>query len=179
LPRKFPKNLSTRLSLEMDKLFLVSACLVGLNCKYNGGNNEHELIVSAFRRGCIVPVCPEQLGGLPTPRPPAKIKGRDGKSVLSGRGKVLTVDGSLTDVTENFLKGAYETLKVAELLKDRLVACILKEKSPSCGVRKIYEFDTDSLKEGMGVASALLSEKGFKIISSEDTESIKKLLKGV
>ncbi|TCK03915.1 DUF523 domain-containing protein [Phorcysia thermohydrogeniphila] len=160
----------------MSKLILVSACLVGFNCKYNGGNNRSELIVEAFRRGFVVPVCPEQLGGLPTPRSPAKIKGGDGKDVLSGKGKVLTVDGSFKDVTENFLRGAYETLKAAELLGDRLVACILKEKSPSCGVKKIYEFDTDNLKEGMGVTAALLSEKGFKIISSEDTEIIKKIL---
>jgi len=161
----------------MNRLFLVSACLVGFDCKYSGGNNRHELIVSAFRKGCVVPVCPEQLGGLPTPRPPAKIKGSDGRDVLSGRGKVLTVDGSMRDVTKNFLKGAYETLKAAELLGDSLVACILKERSPSCGVKKIYEFDTDNLKEGMGVTAALLSEKGFKIISSEDTETIKKFLK--
>jgi uncharacterized protein YbbK (DUF523 family) len=161
----------------MDRLILVSACLVGFNCKYNGGNNRCDLIVEAFRRGFVIPVCPEQLGGLSTPRPPAKIRGGDGRDVLSGRGKVLTVDGSLKDVTENFLKGAYETLRAAELLQDRIVACILKEKSPSCGVKKIYEFETDDLKEGMGVTTALLKEKGFKIISSEDIEEIKNLLK--
>jgi uncharacterized protein YbbK (DUF523 family) len=161
----------------MSKIFLVSACLVGFNCKYNGGNNKCDLILEAFRKGIVVPVCPEQLGGLSTPRPPAKIKGGDGRDVLLKRAKVLTVEGTLKDVTKNFLRGAYETLKAAELLRDRLIGCILKEKSPSCGVKKIYEFDTDNLKEGMGVTAALLKEKGFKIISSENIEEIKNLLK--
>jgi uncharacterized protein YbbK (DUF523 family) len=161
----------------MGKVVLVSACLVGFNCKYNGGNNEDPAVKELFSRGLAVPVCPEQLGGLTTPRPPAKIKGGDGFSVLKGEAKVLTVDGSDLDVTENFLRGAYETLKAAELLGDRLVACVLKEKSPSCGVKRIYRFDSDRLKEGMGVAAALLSSKGVKILSSEDRESVEKLLK--
>ncbi|WP_456455232.1 DUF523 domain-containing protein [Thermovibrio sp.] len=159
------------------KVLIVSACLVGFNCKYNGENNLNEDLKEAFCRGFVVPLCPEQLGGLPTPRPPAKIKGRDGFSVIRGEGRVLTVDGSSLDFTENFLRGAYETLKAAECLKKELVACILKEKSPSCGVRKIYDFNSDNLKDGMGVAAALLSEKGFKILSSDDKEAIKELLK--
>jgi len=163
----------------MDSVLIVSACLVGINCKYNGGNNRCGILVEAFKKGKIIPLCPEQLGGLPTPRPPAKIFGKDGRDVLNGTGKVLTVEGDQKDVTENFLKGAYETLYVAELLRDRVVACILKEKSPSCGVKKIYKFETDQLKEGMGVTAALLSKKGFKIISSDDLESIEKILREI
>ncbi len=159
------------------KVLLVSACLVGFNCKYNGGNNLNEELKKAFCEGFVVPLCPEQLGGLPTPRPPAKIKGKDGLSVIRGEGKVLTVDGSSLDFTENFLKGAYETLKAAECLKENLIACILKEKSPSCGVNRIYDFSSDNLKEGMGVAAALLKEKGFKILSSEEQEIIQEVLK--
>ena len=161
------------------KRVIVSACLLGINCKYNGGNNRDPLIVELFRRGIAVPLCPEQLGGLPTPRPPAKITEGDGFSVISGKAKVKTVDGSDLDVTENFLKGAYETLYVAELFKDSCVACILKEKSPSCGVRKIYRFENDDLKDGRGVTAALLSSKGFKILSSEDRESIEKLIEEI
>jgi len=163
----------------MDRVLIVSACLVGINCKYNGGNNRCEILVEAFKKGNIVPLCPEQLGGLPTPRHPAKISGKDGRDVINGTGKVLTVEGEQKDVTENFLKGAYETLYIAELLRDKLLACVLKEKSPSCGVKKIYKFETDRLKEGMGVAAALLNEKGFKIISSEDIESIEKILREI
>ncbi len=162
----------------MDRgVLLVSACLVGFNCKYSGGNNSCPILEESFSRGFVIPVCPEQLGGLPTPRPPAKITEGDGFAVLEGRAKVMTVDGSHLDVTENFVRGAYETLNAAKKLEKRLVACVLKEKSPSCGVKKIYRFADDSLKEGMGVAAALLKSNGFKILSSEDKENIEKLIK--
>lgn len=161
------------------KRVIVSACLLGINCKYNGGNNRNTLIVELFRRGVVVPLCPEQLGGLPTPRSPAKITEGDGFQVISGKARVKTVDGSNLDVTENFLKGAYETLYAAELLRDSCVACILKEKSPSCGVKRIYRFESDELKEGMGVTAALLSSKGFKILSSDDRESLEKLVEEI
>ena len=161
------------------KRVIVSACLLGVNCKYNGGNNRDPKVVELFKRGVAVPVCPEQLGGLPTPRPPAKITEGDGFTVLSGKSRVLTVDGSGLDVTENFLRGAYEAFYVAELLGDSCVACILKEKSPSCGVRKIYRFESDDLKDGMGVAAALLHSKGFKIVSSEDSDEIEKILEEI
>jgi uncharacterized protein YbbK (DUF523 family) len=117
------------------------------------------------------------LGGLPTPRPPAKITEGDGFTVLDGKSRVKTVDGSNRDVTISFLRGAYETLYAAELLGENCIACVLKERSPSCGVREIYEYESDNLKEGMGVTSALLRRKGFKIVSSEDKEEIEKLLK--
>jgi len=161
------------------KRVIVSACLLGINCKYNGGNNRDPLVVELFKRGVAVPLCPEQLGGLPTPRPPAKITGGDGFAVIQGKARVKTVDGSDLDVTENFLKGAYETLFVAELLSDSCVACVLKEKSPSCGVKRIYRFESDDLKEGMGVTAALLHSKGFKILSSDDREEIEKLLEEI
>jgi len=161
------------------KRIIVSACLVGFNCKYNGGNNRCPLLVDAFRRGAVVPLCPEQLGGLPTPRPPSKIVEGDGFSVIEGKSKVLTVDGSERDVTLQFLRGAYETLYAAELLGKSCVACILKEKSPSCGVKKIYKFESDELKDGVGVTSALLLKKGFKIVSSENIEEIEEILKEI
>ena len=153
---------------------LVSACLLGINCKYNGGNNKKEILVEAFKKGVLIPVCPEQLGGLPTPRQPAKIKGKDGREVIEGKGKVLTVTPPFKDVTENFLRGARETLKIALMLEAS--ACILKEKSPSCGVLKIYDFYSDNLKAGMGVTTALLKLNGFEVVSSDEEEKIKKLL---
>ena len=161
------------------KRVIVSACLLGINCKYNGGNNRDPLVVELFKRGVAVPLCPEQLGGLPTPRPPAKITGGDGFAVIQGKARVKTVDGSDLDVTENFLRGAYETLFVAELLSDSCVACVLKEKSPSCGVKRIYRFESDDLKEGMGVTAALLHSKGFKILSSDERGEIEKLLEEI
>jgi len=160
------------------KVLIASACLVGFNCKYNGGSNPCPPLEEAFSKGLVIPLCPEQLGGLPTPRPPAKITQGDGFDVLKGRARVLTVDGSSLDVTENFLRGAAESLKAAQRLgRERVVACVMKEKSPSCGVKRIYAFKDDSLKEGMGVASALLKSKGFKILSSEEIEEIEKVLK--
>ena len=163
----------------MGKLVIVSACLAGIDCKYNGGNNRCEEVVKLLKAGKAVPLCPEQLGGLPTPRPPAKITEGDGRTVLSGKSRVVTVDGTSLDVTDNFLKGAKEALKVASLLKGKIAACILKEKSPSCGVRKIYRYEVDELKEGMGVTAALLNSKGFKIVSSENKDEIEKLLKEI
>jgi len=161
------------------KKIIVSACLVGFNCKYNGRNNRNSTLVEAFKKGVVIPLCPEQLGGLPTPRPPAKITNGDGFDVLKGKARVKTVDGSDVDVTENFLKGAYETLYAAEILKDSCAGCILKERSPSCAVTQIYRFESNEVKNGLGVTAALLREKGFKILSSDDEEGIKKLLKEI
>jgi len=156
--------------------FVVSACLVGFNCKYNGGNNLMPLLEEAFKKGVLLPLCPEQLGGLPTPRPPAKIESGEGADVLKGVSRVLTVEGKV-DVTKNFLRGAEETLSAALKLRDKIVACIMKERSPSCGVDFIYKFEVDEVKRGRGVTSALLQENGFKIVSSEDIEFIEKLLR--
>lgn len=161
------------------KKIIVSACLAGFNCKYNGKNNRNPLIVEAFRRGVAIPLCPEQLGGLPTPRPPSKITNGDGFDVLDGKARVKTVDGSDLDVTLNFLKGAYETLYAAELLRSSCIGCILKERSPSCGVTQIYKFESDETKPGLGVTAALLKRKGFKILSSDDEESVKKLIEEI
>ncbi len=159
------------------KIILASACLVGFNCKYNGNNNRAKEIFEAFCKGHVIPVCPEQLGGLPTPRRPAKIESGDGFTVLEGNSRVLTVEGKREDVTEHFLKGAHETLFAARSLKGTIVACIMKEKSPSCGVDWIYKFGEDSLKRGSGVTSALLIKNGFKVVSSEDRETIKDILR--
>ncbi len=160
----------------MSEIFIVSACLVGFNCKYNGENNLSEPVVELFRLGKAIPVCPEQLGGLPTPREPAMIRGGTGIDVISGTAKVLTVE-NLIDVTKAFLRGARETLMAVEILNPK--ACIMKEKSPSCGVKRVYSFETGELVCGMGVTSALLFQKGYKIVSSESTDEIYELLKEI
>jgi len=146
-------------------MILISACLLGVNCKYNGKNNSKDEIIRYFNGKGIVPVCPEQLGGLSTPRLPAEIQGGDGRDVLNGRAKVILNDG--TDVTEDFIKGAYETLKIAKGLG--ITKAILQSRSPSCGVGKIYDGTfTGTLTEGDGITTALLKTEGIEVYSDED-----------
>lgn len=146
-------------------MILVSACLAGFNTKYDGKNNSHEIFEDMVRNKKAVPFCPEQAGGLPTPRIPAEIVGGDGFKVIEGKAKVLTKDGR--DVTEYFIRGAEEALKLAKLIKAE--AAILKSRSPSCGCRFIYDGKFDgTLKKGMGVTAAYLSAHGIKVIDSDD-----------
>lgn len=115
--------------------------------------------------GELIPICPEQLGGLPTPRPPAEIVGGDGHAVLEGRARVLTQRGQ--DVTENYLRGAREVLRLASTVQAELV--ILKERSPSCGVHWIYDGTfTGRTVPGCGVTTALFQREGFAVVSDEE-----------
>lgn len=148
-----------------EVMVLISGCLIGVNCKYNGKHNLREKIVAHFNGENFVPICPEQLGGLTTPRLPAEIQGGDGKDVLGGRAKVVSSDG--VDVTEEFIKGANETLKIAQSLG--ITKAILKGKSPSCGVGKIYDGSfSDIIIHGDGVTTALLKENGIEVYSDEE-----------
>ncbi len=132
---------------------------------WQGGANAREVFAELVRAHRAIPVCPEQLGGLPTPRPPAEIVGGTGEDVVDGRARVMTADGR--DVTENFLRGAGEVLRLAELVRPDLV--ILKERSPSCGVREIYDGTfTRTLRAGCGVTTALLRRCGWQVISDEE-----------
>lgn len=120
----------------------------------------------------MLPVCPEQLGGLPTPRPPAEIVGGSGEDVLDGTARVLTCDG--IDITDNYLRGAREVLRLAQLAGAQEV--ILKERSPSCASCEIYDGSfTGKLKAGCGVTTALLRRNGFRVVS--DVEYIARLTK--
>jgi uncharacterized protein YbbK (DUF523 family) len=144
---------------------LVSACLVGMNTTYAGGNKLNRVFEEMLRRGEAIPICPEQLGGSSTPRPRAEIVGGNGEDVLMGRAKVQRQDGS--DVTEAFLRGAQEVLALAKRIMPEIV--ILKERSPSCGVKFIYDGTfSHRVIAGMGVATALLQENGFRTISDEE-----------
>lgn len=139
-------------------MYIVSACLAGMNCKYNGGHNADPRIKKLVEEGKAMPVCPEQMGGLPIPRPPAEIKGGTGRDVLDGKARVVNAEGA--DVTEAFIKGAREALKLAQLVKaDK---AILKAKSPSCGCGLIYDGTfSGRLIEGNGVAAQLLLDNGI------------------
>ena len=144
---------------------LVSACLCGVNCKYNGKNNINLYFMELLREGEVIPVCPEQLGGLPTPRKPAEILGGSGQDVLAGNSRVVTRDG--LDVTEYYIKGAYETLKIAQLADAD--TAVLKSRSPSCGNGYIYDGSFSyKTRKADGVTAALLKENGIRVTDEDD-----------
>ncbi len=146
-------------------MILVSACLAGLDSKYNGKSNYNEYVEKLVREGKAIMVCPEQMGGLPTPRDSCEIVCGDGGDVLSGKSNIIDSKGQ--DQTEKFLKGAEETLKVGKLYN--INKAILKSKSPSCGVDKIYDGTfSGKLIEGNGVTAELLKRNGFEVITEED-----------
>lgn len=146
-------------------MILVSACLCGINCRYDGGNTLNNEILRLFKEGKVIPVCPEQLGGLETPREPHEILQGTGKTVLDGEDKVVSVKGK--DSTENFVKGAYETLKIAQSCNAQVA--ILKSKSPSCGVGVIYDGGfSGNKKDGNGVTAELLIKNGIKVYTEEN-----------
>ncbi|WP_027634262.1 DUF523 domain-containing protein [Clostridium hydrogeniformans] len=150
-------------------MILVSACLCGVNCKYNGGNNLKKPLKKLLEQGKVMMVCPEQLGGLETPRKPCEISFGSGKEVLQGKSKVITKEN--IDCTEKFIKGAEETLNIAKSINPEYI--ILKSKSPSCGVSKIYDGTfTGTLKNGSGVTAELLLKNGFKVITEEEAERL-------
>jgi len=128
--------------------FLVSACLIGLRTRYDGGAKPCARCVDMLAGRAFVPFCPEQLGGLPTPRPAADLKGGDGFDVLAGRARVIRKDGA--DVTGRFIAGARQVLDLAG--RYRVAAVLLKSRSPSCGVAPA------------GVTAALLRRHGYRLI---------------
>lgn len=134
---------------------LVSACLAGINCKYNSKNNENAKIIELIKDKDVILICPEQLGGLKTPRTPAEIRNN----------KVINKDN--IDVTKEYQKGAKEVLALAQ--KFNIKTAILKSKSPSCGKSKIYDGTfSNNLIEGNGITTELLENNGIKVISSDD-----------
>ena len=130
------------------KKCLISSCLVGLCTRYDGQSKPNERCLQYLNNFIYIPVCPEQLGGLPTPRPAAELSGGDGMDVLTGFASVITRDGK--DVTSEFLAGAEAVLKIARDQDIRLA--LLKARSPSCGVKKL------------GVTAALLETNGIKLV---------------
>ncbi len=146
-------------------MYLVSACLLGINCRYDGGCFHKEKLLELAGQGLVIPVCPEQLGGCGTPRQPCEICGGIGGDVLDGKCRVINVNGD--DVTGNFISGAIETLKIAEACG--IEKAILKSRSPSCGYGEIYDgsFSRKTIG-GNGVTAELLIRNGIEVISDED-----------
>lgn len=148
-------------------MILVSACLLGCKTKYNGGSNDNRLLMEAKWQEAFLSVCPECLGGLPIPHPPAEIIGGSGEAVLRNQARVINKEGK--DVTRPFLVGAKRVLRLA--LKHQVHAAILKERSPSCGVYQIYDGTfTGQKQSGMGVAAALLKENKIALYAEEQIE---------
>lgn len=138
---------------------LISACLLGVRCRYDGASKPHPLAEMLAEKHTLIPVCPEQMGGLATPRPPAERQGD----------RVVAVSG--TDVTEQYRRGAEETLRLCRLFGCE--AAILKERSPSCGKGAVYDGTfTGVLKEGNGVAAELLVANGIPVYGESQLEEL-------
>jgi len=142
-----------------DSPVLVSACLLGLSTRYDGGKRTDETLLAFTKEHRVIPICPEQLGGLPTPRPCSSMKLGDGAAVLRGAAKVASETGR--DVTENFLRGAKLAAALARMTGARFA--VLAEKSPSCGVMKTYI--DGKLADGSGVTAAVLKTIGIEVFA--------------
>ena len=134
---------------------LISACLMGVRCRYDGGRKPLDCLNELMDRHVLIPVCPDVLGGLPTPRVPAERQGE----------RVVTKDGR--DVTEAYLRGAQQALELARKLG--CTVAVLKEKSPSCGSGRIYDGSfTGTLTDGWGTAAQLLQNAGLRVLGESE-----------
>ncbi|MAG61045.1 purine-nucleoside phosphorylase [archaeon] len=139
---------------------IVSACLAGINCRYDGKSKPNGKISDIVKKGEAIAVCPEELGGLPTPRPAAE----------QVKNKVINNKGE--DITEQFYKGANLALAIAE--ENNCTEAILKCKSPMCGKGEVYDGSfSGTLTEGEGIFAKLLNEKGVKVITEVEFENNK------
>lgn len=135
---------------DKEAPIIVSACLAGVACRYDGEARSHQEVMQLVRQGHALPLCPEQLGGLSTPRLPAELKAGD---VIDRNGKIIT---------KNYLQGAQEALKLAKLAGAK--QAILKNKSPMCGCGQIYDGTfSGKLIAGDGIFCQLLKQSGFKV----------------
>ncbi len=151
----------------MAKLILVSACLAGIHCRYDGKHSANETIIRLIKRGLAIPVCPEVLGGLETPRPCCEmIKEGDTTRIITNKGM---------DVTAAFEKGAQKSLALAKLLEVETV--VLQSRSPSCGLGQVYDGTfAGRLIPGNGLTADLLLKNGIGVIRDDAIEGLKNLL---
>ena len=137
------------------KKVLISACLLGLDCRYDGKSKDNKEIIKMLDRFDFIPVCPEVFGGLPTPRVPSEINGK----------RVINKDG--VDVTSNYIRGAEDTLRLCKLYKADIV--VLKSKSPSCGKGLVYDGTfSGNLVKGNGITTQLLIDNGIDVYTEEE-----------
>ena len=145
---------------------LISACLLGIKCAWDGKDRyRNDKAIKLLRSETLIPICPEQLGGLKTPRASQEIQGGTGEDVLNGICKILNSNGQ--DVTREFVRGAGETLNIARQFD--IKEFIAKSRSPSCGCGEIYDGTfSKRVINGDGVTTALLKRHGIRIIGEED-----------
>lgn len=144
-------------------MYLVSACLLGVNCRYDGDNNFNQKLYELFKNALLYSVCPEIMGGLKIPRDPCELVSQNNEF------EVVNIKGE--NKTEQFKRGAHKTLKIAQILK--VEGAIFMERSPSCGVYSIYDGSfNNKLIKGEGFTSRLLKENGFKLFTIKDLDKI-------
>ncbi len=153
----------------MEK-YIVSSCLAGINCRYDGSNVNNELINKLVREGIAIPLCPEQLGGLPTPRESVEC------TLVDGKMRVLSKSGK--DYTEYFESGANIVLEFAK--KYDIKKVIFQKNSPSCGCRAYDGTFSHTLADYSGITAKMLMDNGLEVISIEDLEErdLEKILGG-
>lgn len=143
----------------MREKILVSACLIGENCRYDGKNSSNQFVLALAKYYDIIPICPEVSGGLKTPRYPSEIK--DGK-VINSKGR---------DVTDNYHDGAYWATSIVRMYHIKLA--IMKENSPSCGTHQIYDGTFTNKKiPGSGITTKKLIQAGVKVINEDEAKQL-------
>lgn len=144
---------------------IVSACLLGVDCTYRGGNEARARVADALAGRVLLPVCPEVEGGLGVPRPRAEVDGGDGAAVLDGSARVRTAAGE--DVTAAYVEGAHAVLRLA--LAEGVHLAVLKSRSPSCGGSGIYDGTHRRVifPEGVGVTAVLLRRNGIEVVDED------------
>lgn len=152
-------------------MYIISACLLGCDCKYNGGNNYNEAVVQFTKEHKYIMICPETAGGLLSPRPPAEIQADRSTDSRVTDNRVIDKEGN--DVTDAFTRGAEACLKEAlnesERNNEPMEGAILKANSPSCGCGHIYDGTfTGTLIKGDGIFAAMLRKKGIALMTEED-----------
>jgi uncharacterized protein YbbK (DUF523 family) len=147
-------------------MYIVSACLAGIKCRYDGNSSDNEIVMNLIKEGKAIAVCPELLGGLKTPRPACEVNiGNDGKRHVTSK------EGQ--DFTKEFAKGARKTLEVAK--KEGVTKAILKSKSPSCGCGLIHDGTfTGAMISGNGLTADLLIKSGIAVYTDKQIEALKK-----
>lgn len=149
---------------RMDGKYLVSACLAGINCRYDGRNSENKAIAEMVRQGRAIPVCPEMLGGLPAPRPCCEIV-RDG----DGNRRVVGKDGQ--DRTREFEEGAGKTLDIAK--SEGIRKAVLKSRSPSCGCGIVYDGTFSGRRiNGNGITAQMLLDNQIEVLTENDIDML-------
>ena len=145
-------------------MYLVSACLAEINCRYNGSNSMNKVIQELVREGKAIPICPEIIAGLPTPRACCETI-----IVENGNKKIVSKDGQ--DFTKEFTEGAHKTLEIAKIIG--IKKAILQSRSPSCGYGRIYDGTfSGKLKEGNGLTAELLTKNGIEVYTENDLEKL-------